>query len=233
MPWTLGSIESIRYVHHAQPMCAAFSASSACPAYVLASEELIDDLDDGNATLPTTNNRRGAWSDSMIGTNGATMVPDPTVAFFVTDTGDVCRKFAVYVHGQTSVDPGSGATFGFSLGSPYDASAYTGLSFWARIDVGTNPPLRVAIPDEDTDPRGATCLTGGTDPNLSCWSHFGARFTINTTWTKYTVPFASFTQDPWGFQAAEFKPAAIFSVLFQIGENDTFGIWIDNVAFTK
>jgi hypothetical protein len=160
------------------------------------------------------------------------MAPDPAAAFFVTNTGDTCRKFAVYVHGQTSVDPGAGANFGFSLGSPYDASSYSGLSFWAKIDVGTNPPVRVAFPDADTDPRGAVCQTGSTDPNLGCWSHFGLRMTLTSTWTKYTVPFASLTQDPWGYQAAAFKPSTLFSVMFQISENDSFGIWVDSVAFT-
>ena len=206
--------------------------SSACPAYTLPTEELIDDMNDGTAAIPTINGRRGAWSDLLIDTNGASIVPDPSVPFFVTDTGDICRKYAVYVYGMTSIDPGSGANFGFSLGSPYDASMYTGLSFSAKIDAGTDPPVRVTFPDGDTDPRGAVCQENTTDPTLTCWSHFGFRLVLTSTWTKYTIPFSSLTQDPWGYQAAAFDPSTLYSVTFAIGDTDTFAIWVDSVAFT-
>ena len=206
--------------------------SSACPIFTLPTEDLIDDLDDGNAAIPEVNGRRGSWSDQLIDTNGATLVPDPAGPFFVTDTGDICRKYAVFVKGMTSIDPGSGANFGFSLGS-YNASAYTGLSFWARIEAGTDPPVRVAFPDGDTDPRGAICSTSTSDPTLTCWSHFGRRLTLTSTWTKYTIPFSSLTQDPWGYQAPTFNPSVLYSVTFTIGDTATFAIWIDNVAFTR
>ncbi len=206
--------------------------SSACPSYLLPNEELIDDMDDGTAAIPQVNGRRGAWSDYLNDTSGAFMVPDPSVAFYVTDTGDICRKYAVYVYGQTSTDPGAGAQVGFSLGSPYNASAYTGLSFWAKIDANTGTPLRVTFPDGDTDPRGAVCQTNTTDPTLTCWDDWGLRLSLTATWTKYTVPFSSLTQDTWGYQAQQFDPKTLYSVQFEIGDTDTFGIWIDSVAFT-
>ncbi len=207
--------------------------SSSCPTYLLANEELIDDLNDGNAAIPEVSGRRGAWSDALIDTSGASMYPDPSTPFVVTDTGDACRKFAVYVKGQTSIDPGSGANFGFSLGSPYDASAYSGLSFWARIDAGTDTPIRVAFPDGDTDPRGAICSTSSTDLTMTCWDHYGRRLSLTSTWTKYTIPFSSLSQDTWGYLAQSFDPSTLYSVTFQIGDTSTFSIWIDSVAFTK
>ena len=206
--------------------------STACPAYLLANEELIDDLDDANASIPTLNNRRGAWSDALINTSGAFIFPDPSTPFIPTDTGEICRKYAAYVYGQTSIDPGSGANFGFSLGSPYNASAYSGLSFWARIDAGTDPPLHVAFPDGDTDPRGAKCQANTTDPTRTCWSHYGLRLVLTSTWAKYTIPFSSLSQDAWGYQAQSFDASTLFSVVFEIGDTSTFGIWIDSVAFT-
>jgi len=205
--------------------------TSACPDYLLATEELIDDMDDGTPVIPTINGRRGIWSDSLNNSSGAILIPDPSAPFYVTDTKDDCRKYAVHVYGQTSVVSGSGANFGFSLGSPYDASLYTGLSFWAKIDEGTNPPVRVEFPDGDTDPRGAVCSTNLSDTTNLCWSHFGYRWVLTTTWTKYTIPFSKLSQDPWGYQAPKFDPSRLYSVTFTIGDNDTFGIWIDEVAF--
>lgn len=207
--------------------------SSACPTYLLANEELIDDMNDGNAAIPEVNLRRGAWSDLLVNTSGASIYPDPSTPFVVTDTGDICRKFAVFVKGQTSIDPGSGANFGFSLGAPYDASAYSGLSFWARIEAGTDPPLRVTFPDGDTDPRGAICSTSTADTTKTCWDHYGLRLTLTTTWTKYSIPFSALSQDSWGYLAQKFDPSTLYSVVFTIGDTATFAIWIDSVAFTK
>ena len=207
--------------------------SSACPTYLAANEELIDDMNDGNAAIPEVNGRRGAWSDLLVNSSGASIYPDPSTPFVVTDTGDTCRKYAVFVKGQTSIDPGSGANFGFSLGAPYDASAYSGLSFWARIEAGTDPPLRVTFPDGDTDPRGAICSTSTADTTKTCWDHYGLRLTLTTTWTKYTIPFSALSQDSWGYLAQKFDPSTLYSVVFAIGDTATFAIWIDSVAFTK
>ena len=79
-------------------------------------EELIDDMNDGSRIIPKTNGRVGAWSDSDDGTPGGTMFPDPATPFTMTDTGDVCRKLAVYVKGGGFVDWGS--SFSVGLGRP-------------------------------------------------------------------------------------------------------------------
>jgi len=38
--------------------------------------------------------------------------------------------------------------------------------------------------------------------------------------------------DGWGHAGTAFDPASLYEVLFQINVNATFGIWIDDVAFT-
>ncbi|MGC9983890.1 MAG: hypothetical protein ABSF35_09680 [Polyangia bacterium] len=197
-----------------------------CPVLVLPNEDLIDDMDDGNAIIPFVHGRAGAWSDSHDATPGVSMFPDPNGVFTMTNTGDPCRKYAAYVYGGPFVY--SGADFGFGLGAPYDASAYSGFSFWAKVDAGTSPYLNVAFPDKDTDPGAFICQTSGTE---LCWDHFSHGVTLSSDWTKYTIPFTSLTQAGWGHLAAAFDPSTLFGVTFEISANATFGIWVDDVAF--
>ena len=193
---------------------------------VQANEELIDNMNDGDRFIPQVNGRAGAWKDSNDGTPGATMFPDPAGPFTMTNTGDVCRKYAAYTYGGPFVD--TGATVGFGIGGPYDASKYDGISFWAKIDSGSYG-LRVAFPDKDTSPDGGLCQ--GSVAGNQCYDHYGYRITnLTTAWTKYTVYFNSLTNDGWGRSGGGFDRSTIFEVQFQIPKNGTFGVWIDDVA---
>jgi hypothetical protein len=203
------------------------AATTSCPGLAL-NEEMIDDMNDGDRFIPQVNGRAGTWKDSDDGTPGSTMFPDPAGPFTMTNTGDVCRKYAAYVYGGPFVD--TGATVGFGIGGPYDASKYDGISFWAKIDSGSLAGLRVAFPDKDTLPDGGLCQ--GSVAGNQCWDHYGYRLTtsLTTEWAKYTVSFNSLTQDGWGRSGGGFDRATIFEVQFQIPKNNKFGVWIDDVA---
>jgi hypothetical protein len=205
------------------------TAGTTCAGLDPLHEELIDNMNDGDRFIPQVNGRAGAWKDSDDGTPGSTMFPDPAGLFTMTWTGDPCRQYAAYVYGGPFVD--SGAAFGFGIGSPYNASAYTGISFWAKIDGGTSSGLRVAFPDKDTQPDGGLCQPNGGGPT-QCWDHYGKRIALTTTWTKYTVPFSSLSQDGWGRLGTAFDPSTLYEVQFEIPVDGKFGIWIDDVAFT-
>ena len=108
-------------------------------------EELIDDMNDGDRFIPQVNGRAGAWADSDDGSPGRNHVPRSSGTIHHQRTrATPVGKYAAYVHGGPFVL--QGADFWFGLGSPYNASAYTGISFWAKIDSGTSSGLRVAFP---------------------------------------------------------------------------------------
>ena len=208
------------------------AGTTSCPG-LASNEELIDDMNDGDRFIPQVNGRAGAWKDSDDGTPGATMFPNPAGLFTMTATGDGCTGYSAYVYGGPFVD--TGATFGFGIGSPYNASAYTGISFWAKIDGGTSSGLRVAFPDKDTQPDGGLCQAGVSGPT-QCWDHYGYRIPapgLTTQWTKYTIAFSSLTQDGWGRLGAAFDPSTIYEMQFQIPVDAKFGVWIDDVALTS
>jgi hypothetical protein len=205
------------------------TGGSTC-AGLASNEELIDDLNDDDRFIPSVNGRAGAWFDSHDSSPNAKMYPDPNTGFSPTDTGDSCRKFAAYVTGSGYVLWGADLWFG--LGSPYNASKYKGISFWAKIDAATSSGLRVSFPDKDTQPEGNLCQTNVTSGTTACYDHYGYRPPVTTTWTKYTVAFSQLAQEGWGHAGSAFDPASLYQVLFQIPVGATFGIWIDDVAFT-
>jgi hypothetical protein len=206
------------------------TGGSTCPP-LAANEELIDDLNDGDRFLPPLSGRSGAWFDGHDNSPNAKMFPDPdTTGFVPSATGDACRKYAAYVYGGGYVLWGADLWFG--LGSPYNASKYTGISFWAKVDPGTSTVVRVTFPDKDTQPDGGLCQTGSSAGTNGCWDHYGQRINLTTSWARYYVTFSGLTQDGWGRSGTGFDPSTIFQVRFQIPNGATFGIWIDDVAFT-
>jgi hypothetical protein len=200
-----------------------------CPG-LAPNEESIDDLNDGDRFIPAVNGRAGAWFVSHDGSPNGKMSPDPSTGFASTNTGDSCRKYASYVTGSGFVL--GGASFWFGLGSPYNASKYTGISFWGKIDAGTSSALRVGFPDKDTYPDGNLCSTASNAGSNMCWDHYGYRVTLTSTWTKYTINFSQLAQESWGRAGSGFDRASLYQVLFAIPVGATFGIWIDDVAFT-
>jgi hypothetical protein len=184
-------------------------------------EDLIDDLNDGDRWILPGRGRYGEWKVGNDGTPGGVMSPDPTQGFTPNNTGDACRKYAAYVKGYGFTS--SGANLSVGLGSPYNAS-----SFWARVDSGTTSVIRVAFPDKDTDLAGGICTTSPGPTN--CWDHFGTRMTFSTTWTKYSLTWSQLTQDGWGLLAKAFDSTSLYGIIFEIPENATFGLWIDNLA---
>lgn len=199
-----------------------------CPV-LSPNEDLIDDLNDGDRFIPGNSGRVGAWKDSHDSTPTGTMYPDPLNPFTPTDTGDPCRRYAAYVKGAGFSD--WGADFSVGLGSPYNASKYTGVTFWAKSDASASQVVHVSFPNKDTHPDGGLCKPNSTG-SKQCYDHYGTRPTLTPTWTKFTIPFKELSQDGWGMQATAFDPSTLFEILFQIPENATFAIWVDDIAFT-
>ena len=203
------------------------STGGICPNIVSFPDDLIDDMNDGNAYIPTTNGRSGAWRTTNDGSPGSAMFPEPNTAFTMTKTSDTCHLAAAYVKGSGAVLWGSSVTCG--IGSPYNASGYTGISVWAKSDLGPEV-IRVSIPTKDTLPDGGICQPSVASGAIACYDHYGYRITIDSEWKKYTIPFSSLVQDGWG-KKDYFDAKAIYQVLFQIPTGANYAFWIDDLAF--
>lgn len=201
------------------------SSSVGCPSWSV-NGELIDDMNDGNRFIPSVNGRTGAWTVYHDETP-APMHPDVTDPFTMDATGDPCRMRAAHVYGGPFSVWGAG--FGFGLGNPYNAKAYSGIGFWGRSG-GSPMSAQIAFPDKDTALNGGLC-----DPSLNggngCYDHYSARRAFSADWQRYEVRFVELQQLGFGRLGMGFDPTTLFEVQFLIAQNAKFDVWIDDVVF--
>jgi len=194
---------------------------------------LIDDLEDGDNTIKAIGTRVGYWYTYNDGTG--TQVPAPTAVFKGTAPGSTTSSaFAATTSGPAFTSYGAGMGFDFNnttmKSCPYNASAYTGIKFYAKANTGnmTGMTLKAMIKIPATTPTtsdGGTCAT-------KCEDHFYLKPApaLTTTWTQYTMPFASIAQDGFG-TVATFDKTKILAMQFQVASGVAFNFSIDDITF--
>jgi len=193
-------------------MPSAAGAGSGAPS--AASDPVIEDVEDGDTAIREAAGRSGGWYGYS---EAGTVTLDPTA---VGNAGSAMQiAFA-------AVDSGwSGFGFNFAgAGSkaPYDAAAYTGISFWIRADVATS--LTFAVADINTDPAGDICV--------ECHDHWATSVSATTEWTQVTLHWSDLARGGWGTPATE---AMIVSQLIVLAWNveapGTVTVFLDDVTF--
>jgi hypothetical protein len=202
----------------------------------------IDDLEDADSLIPSVNGRSGGWWTAGDETPGATLVPPPLdLAPPEAIVGGRCdSKVAMRVTGQGFLDWGSllgvdlvygERTNGTEGNLPYDASAYSGVEFWARIGDTSTDRVRFAVSDVNNEPYGGLCKD---DPGSAeqCFDTFGAYLNgLTPAWRHYRIPFTSLIQRKFGLPAAAAATDALFSVQFNFEPGAVFDFWVDDLAF--
>lgn len=199
------------------------------PVYTTA--ELIDDMEDGDSGLLSTNGDWYVLRDMSAGV----ITPAYGVPFTMTELmparGDSERAAQVTVVGFN----GWGASVGFDFNyvnmqrHEYDLHDFRALRFWARA---TKPvELKLQMPNVDSDPYGNLCL--GTTGDNACYDHFSQTFSVGTEWAEVTIPFSSLRQAGTGRRAQSFDQHRVFSVFFGIGPKQDVTYAIDDVALVK
>ncbi len=135
--------------------------------------------------------------------------------------------FAVYIRtvGFTSWGSGLGLNLHDNvLGDDgyADASAYQGISFWARRSDDGASHLRLYI-TERRSIQGSGC---------NVCKDFITYFDVSSEWTKFRVPFSAFKQDlgadPY---YPELDPTGIGTINMLVGGNSTLDLWLDDISF--
>ncbi|HMI89047.1 MAG TPA: hypothetical protein VK550_33445 [Polyangiaceae bacterium] len=197
--------------------------------------DMIDDMEDNDGSIASVNGRVGAWYTYNDATPAATQVPKQGDPFTMTAGGREGSGYCANTHGSGFTLWGAGYGFNFkdpgdgdggSKKTTYDASAYAGITLWAKAGPTSDKALRVNVSNKETDPDGAVCA-----PADKCSDHFGSPLTLTGEWAKYTLPFAKMAQSGWGQSVAKFDVSTLYAVQFQVGKNATFDISIDEVAF--
>jgi hypothetical protein len=191
--------------------------------------KLIDDFEDGDARILPRQDRSGSWYGYNDGLGSQTPPPDNVLPVAVQDRGESKRG----LHFQGSGFTSWGTFIGFDLKVGADSkasvypSAFTGVSFWARIEANSRTSVRLAITTSSTVSgcNGCACAL--------CNDHFAKEVGLSTSWRQYFVAFADTKQDGWGNpQLGKLDVSKIVGVRFQYKESkDAFNLWIDDVAF--
>jgi hypothetical protein len=209
--------------------CASYvcTETRCVPDTEVLAEDVIDDFEDRNMVVGAVGGRIGNWYPYGDGT-GTFVATEVT-----TIIGQRGPTSLVGLHtagsGFTSWGSGMGVDINNAGGSqstklPYDASAYTGISFWARSEVGGTVTL--VLPDENTDPSGPTCVV--------CDHHFLKVVSLTTTWQRYTVLFDELVLEPGGDPVPEaFASGGIVSVQFRFNAGATYDLWVDDISFVR
>lgn len=204
----------------------AVKAGKSCPA-----DYVIDDMEDHQKNQVIVQKGRNGYWYTFLDKQGTTVSPPAGHTFIMSPGGIPGSTTAARMMGKTSSsgDP-IFVGMGFSFTNPkgqYDASAYTGVSFYAKVAPGSTKSVRLKVPDVNTDPDGKVCT--------ECFNDFGADLTLTEQWTQYTIPFAQMSQmEGWGSPS---KPAIdktkLYGMQWQVNQPGTsFDVWIDQVEFT-
>lgn len=191
---------------------------------------VIDDFEDNNNQINVVGERGGYWY-TYADTKGSTVSPAPgdQGGTFTLVEGGYNSKFAAEVKGKLAADPIVYAAMGLNFmdpKTPFDASKYVGITFWAKRAANTTGKLVVKMPDGNTDPDGGKCS--------DCYNDYGATLDVGETWQRYVLPFRDLKQEPfWGVPR---RPHIDSSQLFAIhweakSSGASYDFVVDDISF--
>lgn len=183
---------------------------------------LIDDGEDGDPQVLKRDGRAGYWF-TFVDPEGSKIEPAGS-PFKMGGPGVNGSKRAARMRGKMASGGKSvyaGMGFNFAESGSYDASPYTGITFWAK---GPGR-VRFEMPDVNTAPGGGRCK--------DCYNDLGIVIALESEWRKYTIRFEWLEQRPgWGDPAPELVKDQIYAMEWEFGGlGREFDISIDDVAF--
>lgn len=189
---------------------------------------VIDDFEDMDGLLAEDRGRVGFWLTTNDGTGSQTPAPDTAIT--PVAGGANGTAFALHTTGSGFSDWGAALQVDMNNEAgrlPYDASAYTGIEFYARGE-GT---IRVEFVATST----VTAAQGGNCTG-DCFDSHGVLVELTPEWTKQTIYFDHAMQVGWGtpadFNGGDLLALSFRAGLFEAGQTEaSFDLWIDELKF--
>jgi hypothetical protein len=207
----------------------AAGAAPTEPPYTVT--KLLDDMEDGDGQLSAGNGDWYVLRDESAGVITPPQGEPFTMTLLTSPRGKSTHAAHVEVAGFT----GWGAAIGFDFTyvnmqrQPYDLADFRALRFWTRATEAA--PLRLQLPNADTDPFGNRC--SGTEGDNACYAHFSHGFEADTEWREVTIRFDDLRQAGAGRRAESFDRRRVFSVFFVLPSKQDLELFIDDVALVK
>lgn len=184
--------------------------------------QLISDFETNTDALVNVDGRNGAW---VLGTDGSsgtlTAQPSGNCAADGKFAGHFAANgFASWGNNWTAVFIG---TPGNASAAPFDASKYSGISFWAAFGGGNGESFDV--------PVGVTTMDNAWNGHIctKCMDYYRTKVPLTHDWQRFVVSFASMAQAGWGTPQVPMRKDQM--VGFIIWPLQHFDIWIDDVRF--
>jgi hypothetical protein len=201
-----------------------------------AERDMIDDMEDGDAQILWTEGRAGGW----YAFNSA---PDPDPAQFppvegpwsmtklsvprATPVGATSFVGAHCVASASKAHAGCGFDLKNwnGLRSPYDASLYGGITFWAKLGAGEVATLiQVRLRDANTDVQGGRCAK-------PCESHYAAYVSVTSEWKEFRIAWSELETPASAVSALLVN--AIYAIEFAAAYDTPMDLMVDDVAFIR
>jgi hypothetical protein len=195
------------------PVCDVYKASGQAP--------LIDDFEDGNASVLSNDGRSGSWHAGSDQTGFLTTTDPPVPEVGGADGAGN----ALHLSGGNFSQWGANLTLELRNGAfPYDASAYRGITFWAR---GSSSRLKVIFMQQNLAP-GHPCSTCDPASN-ECGLLYSTELAINDAWSQYTVDWPGLT--PPTVIDTPFAPDQLMTIQFEVPAAAAVDLWLDDISF--
>lgn len=208
---------------------------------------LLEDMEDGNDQIRLVQDDKGTLRNGYwyMYVNGKSETLEPQLDMITMTVhptgmpgpaGIVSTKgFRLLVSDVTPNDVGYGAAAAFNILNgrrPYDASRYTGISYYLRASRPMT--IRFQIVTTGTDDNGGIC-----DKAMSkCSDHFFKEEVVGTSWNSHRGSWmepSEFAQEGWG-TPVDFDPSQIVAIQFFVPSHVTtpeIELWIDDVSFVE
>jgi hypothetical protein len=183
------------------------SVTGACAGKVVAAAMLIANFENGSLTN---------WYEYKDSTPGSTLAP-----LAIVSPGANGTSKAIQLSG--SGFQGFGAGMGDMMICT-DASAFQGITFWAKGTSGTSNQiaLQVAIPQTQAVADFGDCTS-------KCYDHPSKKVTLATSWQQYSVKFTDLAQAGFG------NPASYAGIIMALNwvsiEGPTVDFQVDEISF--
>ncbi len=212
------------------PQPAREPAEPACTVEASGDVASIEDFDDGDAFI-SGDGRRGMWFDFDDGSGGQ---QTPTAsAWRLTQDGPGDEGLALHVQGGgfTSWGSGFGVNFAWdeaeNRACAYDATAWDGISFWAKGNVGG---FAVGVAELDVTPveQGGRCTS-------RCYGTHQVEVDLDDCWRQYAFSFSELEPVSWSPEDGPVNAAELTALQFYAytgtAPNNHHEYWLDQIEF--
>jgi len=196
------------------------SPGCSVPPIAAGSKPLIDDFEDRDGVVANFEQRSGGWFSYNDMSGGAQLPAGTTPLPVASDRG-----YSMNTSGSGFTSWGAGIGFVTHSGCPYDASAYHGFKFYLKGSVNSAGSLAVRVRTAATTPSG-----GGGTCTANCFDHYSVSVPVSATWAQVSVAWTDLKQAGFG-TPSPFQANAIIGSNFEVGANQTFDLWLDDLNF--